>query len=232
MPTLRHFNRPRSRRSLLPWEQVGAPHEVTRYRCDGGGLKMAASGASVRGVMPKPRRMNLLRLVGLLPLCAVAACTQPSSLTSFAEKTPAAPAERLNPGTAPPDKWSPAPDVSDDEDLPNTERISLLPGKVGECADTTITSITDRYGEDLSPRAKKGADPGTIVRFSNSGVQVSLRRENSIVHSQIFDKVNMCLVEIPKECPKDIRGRIYKTTNLRTKESWNLANDIKNCGGA
>ena len=85
-----------------------------------------------------------------------------------------------------------------------------MPRKVGECDDTTITSITDRYGEDLTPRAKKGSDPGTIVRFSNSGVQVSMRRENSIVHSQVFDKVNMCLVEFPR-CPDDIRGRVYRT---------------------
>ncbi len=181
--------------------------------------------------MPKLKTMNYWRLLGLLPLFAVAACSQPSFLTSIADRNAAAPVERLNPGTAPPDKWSPAPDPVDDEDLPNTERISKMPRKVGECDDTTITSITDRYGEDLTPRAKKGSDPGTIVRFSNSGVQVSMRRENSIVHSQVFDKVNMCLVEVPKECPDDIRGRVYRTTNLRTKESWSLANDVKNCGG-
>jgi hypothetical protein len=181
--------------------------------------------------MPKPNTMNHWRLLGLLPLFAVAACTQPSFLTSYAERNPA-PAERLNPGTAPPDKWSPAPDPVDDEDLPNTERISKLPGKVGECDETTITSITDRYGEDLAPRAKKGSDPGTIVRFSNSGVQVSMRRENPVAHSQVFDKVNMCLVELPKDCPDDIRGRVYRTTNLRTKESWSLANDVRSCGGA
>ena len=180
--------------------------------------------------MPKLRTMNCVRLLGLLSVFAVAACTQPSFLTSFAERNPAPPAERLNPGTAPPDKWSPAPDPVEDEDFPNTERISQLPRKVGECFETTITAITDRYGEDIPPRAKKGADPGTIVRFSNSGVQVSLRRENSIVRSQIFDKVNMCLVETPKECPSDLRGRVYQTTNLRTKETWSLANDIRSCG--
>ena len=98
-------------------------------------------------------------------------------------------------------------------------------------AETTITSITDRYGDDIAEHAKKGVDPGTIVRFSNSGVQVSLRREKSIVRSQVFDKVNLCLVEVPKECPGDLRGRVYRTTNLRTKESWSLANDVKNCGG-
>jgi hypothetical protein len=177
-------------------------------------------------------RMNHLRVVGLLSLLAATACTQqPSMLASFAEKNPAAPVERLNPGTAPPDKWIPAPDPLEDEDLPNTERISKMPRKVGECFETTITSITDRYGDDIAERAKKGVDPGTIVRFSNSGVQVSMRREKSIVRSQVFDKVNLCLVEVPKECPGDLRGRVYRTTNLRTKESWSLANDVKNCGG-
>jgi hypothetical protein len=173
-----------------------------------------------------------MRLLGLLPLLAVAvaACSQPSFMTSFADQSPPA-KERLPPGSTSPDKWEPAPDVVEDEVIPGTERISLVPRKVGECAETTITSITDRYGEDLSARAKKGDDPGTIVRFSNSGAQVSLRRENSIVHSQVFDKVNMCLVEVPKECPNDLRGRVYRTTNLRTKESWSLANDVKSCGG-
>jgi hypothetical protein len=176
--------------------------------------------------------MNHVRLLGLLPLLAVtvAACSQPSFMTSFADQSPPV-KERLPPGSTSPDKWEPAPDVVEDEVIPGTERISQVPRKVGECAETTITSITDRYGEDLSARAKKGDDPGTIVRFSNSGAQVSLRRENSIVHSQVFDKVNMCLVEVPKECPNDLRGRVYRTTNLRTKESWSLANDVKSCGG-
>ena len=182
--------------------------------------------------MPKLTTINCLRLLSLLLLVAIAGCTQqPAFLASLAEKNTSAAPERLNPGTAPPDKWTPAPDPVEDEEWPNTERISQMPRKVGECAETTITSITDRYGEDLAPRAKKGTDPGTIVRFSNSGAQVSMRRENTIVHSQVFDKVNMCLVEVPKECPGDLRGRIYRTTNLRTKESWSLSNDIKNCGG-
>src|SRR5580704_10156773 len=115
-------------------------------------------------------RMNHLRVLSLLPLLAATACTQqPSFLASFAEKNAAAPVERLNPGTAPPDKWSPAPDPLEDDDLPNTERISKMPRKVGECFETTITSITDRYGDDIAEHAKKGVDPGTIVRFSNSG---------------------------------------------------------------
>jgi hypothetical protein len=174
--------------------------------------------------------MKNVRLLILLSLAVVAGCTQqPSFLASFADR-PAPSKERLPPGSASADRWEPAPDPVFDEVIPGTERISQLPAKVGECFDTTITAITDRYGDDISPRAKRGADPGTLIRFSNSGVQVSLKRENAILHSQIFDKVNMCLVEVPKECPNDLRGRVYRTTNLRTKETWSLANDIKSCG--
>ena len=179
--------------------------------------------------MPKPNAMKHLHLVGLLLLFAVGACTQPSFIASFANQPPP-PKERLSPGSASADRWEPAPDPVEYEPLPGTERISQLPNKVGECFDTTITSITDRYGDDLGARTKRGADPGTLIRFSNSGVQVSLRRENAIVHSQVFDKVNMCLVEVPRECPNDLRGRVYRTMNLRTRETWSLANDIKSCG--
>ncbi|HET7491687.1 MAG TPA: hypothetical protein VFK01_07360 [Bradyrhizobium sp.] len=177
----------------------------------------------------------------LLPLLLVTACTPSAFLNSSgsgsasnsppATKSYAAASDK-SVATAPPDQWQPPPDPVKEEVLPGTERISILPEKLGECADTTITSITDRFGTDLTPAgSKKGNNAGTIVRFSNSGVQVSLVKEQAIARSQIFDKVNMCLVEIPKECPAgDIRGRVYKTTNLRTKESWSLANDIKNCG--
>jgi len=183
--------------------------------------------------MRKQGNMRRFSGVGLLPLLMVAACTQPSFLAS----------------NSPPDRstvdhthesianisahdFKPPPDPVPADEFPNTERISMLPAKVGECADTTITSITDRFGADLTPgRSKK--DTGTIVRFSNSGVQVSLAKERAVVRSQIFDKVNMCLVDIPKDCPAgDERGRLYKTTNLRTGESWNLRNDVKSCGGA
>ena len=195
--------------------------------------------------MRKQENMRRWSRLGLLLLLAVAACTQsaifnsagnsppgnaPASNGPVAEKSYASSSDKSI-GSAPPDQWQPPPDPVD-EDLPGTERISVLPAKVGECADTTITSITDRYGADLAPGpSKKGSNSGTIVRFSNSGVQVSLAKERAIARSQVFDKVNMCLVEIPRDCPAgDIRGRIYKTTNLRTGESWSLANDVRSCG--
>lgn len=186
--------------------------------------------------MLKQEKMRSLSRLSLLPLLLVGACT-PSAFLSTSGDRPAAnksyaASSDKSVGSAPPDQWQPPPDPVIGEDLPGTERISILPAKVGECADTTITSITDRFGADLMPAgSKKGSDAGTIVRFSNSGVQVSLVKEQAIARSQIFDKVNMCLVEIPKDCPAgDIRGRVYKTTNLRTKESWSLANDVRGCG--
>ena len=196
-------------------------------------------------LMRKQENMRRWSRLGLLPLLAVAACTQSAIFNSAGNSPPANAPASSGPaaaksyaassdksiGSASPDRWQPPPDPVFNEELPGTERISLLPAKVGECADTSITSITDRYGADLAPaNSKKGADSGTIVRFSNSGVQVSLVKERAIARSQVFDKVNMCLVETPKDCPAEIRGRIYKTTNLRTGESWSLANDVKSCG--
>ena len=192
--------------------------------------------------MFKQEMTKRLPWLSLLPLLMVAACTQPSFLNSsvFDSPTGTQPSGLNSPtgrstvnqsiGSASADQWQPPPDpVFVDESVAPS---SILPSKVGECADTTITSITDRFGADLTP-SKKGSEKGSFVRFSNSGVQVSLVKESAIVRSQVFDKVNMCLVEIPKGCqPGDIRGRVYKTTNLRTKESWSLANDVKSCGGA
>jgi hypothetical protein len=183
------------------------------------------------------RLEEMKRLPGLssLLLLMVAACTQPSFLNSGALNSP--PTDRVTAdrshqsiGNISAHEFQPPPDpVEVDESV---QPSSILPAKVGECADTTITSITDRFGADLTP-SKKGSDKGTFIRFSNSGVQVSLVKERAIVRSQVFDKVNMCLVDIPKNCPAgDNRGRVYKTTNLRTGESWSLPNDIRSCSGA
>jgi hypothetical protein len=185
--------------------------------------------------MPRQKQMKRLLRLALLPLLMMAACTQQSMLDL--PTAPTAPADRVTAdrshqsiGNISAHDFQPPPDpVIVDESV---QPSSILPSKLGECADTTITSITDRFGADLTP-SKKGADKGTFVRFSNSGVQVSLVKESAIVRSQVFDRVNMCLVEIPKGCPAgDIRGRIYKTTNLRTKETWSLPNDARSCGGA
>jgi hypothetical protein len=109
-----------------------------------------------------------------------------------------------------------------------------LPNKIGQCSDTVITSITDRFGEKLSALPPRdGFDPGIVIEFGNGGRQFSYEKKTATLHSQIGDKVRMCLAMIPKNCPPgDKRGRVYKTRNLRTGEKWSLPDSLHLCGGA
>jgi hypothetical protein len=109
-----------------------------------------------------------------------------------------------------------------------------LPQKIGQCMNTTITSITDRFGEKISPSpSTNGFDPGTAVRFANGGGQVSYEKETAIIRSRLGDQVRMCLTQLPTDCPPgDDRGRIYNTRNLRTGEAWTLPDSQHSWGGA
>ncbi len=108
---------------------------------------------------------------------------------------------------------------------------NTLPHEIGRCIETTITAITDRFGNDV--RSPSGETYGTVVKFSNGGSQVSYERETVIVRSKIGDPVKMCLASTPKNCPPgDDRGRIYNTLNLRTGEAWTLSDSQHMCGGA
>jgi hypothetical protein len=109
-----------------------------------------------------------------------------------------------------------------------------LPQKIGQCVNTTIMSITDRFGEKVLPSpSTSGFDPGTAVRFANGGGQVSYEKETAIIRSRVGDHVRMCLRELPRDCPRgDNRGRIYNTKNLRTGEAWTLPDSQHSCGGA
>ena len=104
-----------------------------------------------------------------------------------------------------------------------------LPSKVGQCVETKIALIADRFGNSVT------ADPqgGTAVWFANSGFQVSYDKIEAIVGSAVGDPVEMCLVELPKNCPPgDERGKFYETKNLRTGEIWKLPDAQHMCGGA
>ena len=100
-----------------------------------------------------------------------------------------------------------------------------LPKRVGDCADTAIKSITTRL--------EGVPDSGSAVSFENGGYQVGYDRVPTIEQSRNRDPVRMCLVSLPRNCPKgDDRGRTYRTTNLRTHQSWSLADSTHMCGGA
>jgi hypothetical protein len=55
----------------------------------------------------------------------------------------------------------------------------------------------------------------------------------AIEQSKAGDAARMCLVSTPRNCPKGgQRGRVYRTTNLRTRQSWQLPDSQHMCGGA
>jgi hypothetical protein len=106
-----------------------------------------------------------------------------------------------------------------------------LPTHVGACSKTKIKSVETRLVDGSTH--KPIPDSGSAVRFVNGGYQVSYDTVPAIEHSKKGDAVRMCLVSIPKNCPKgDDRGRVYKTTNLRTHKSWSLPDAQHMCGGA
>ncbi|CAL78174.1 hypothetical protein BRADO4431 [Bradyrhizobium sp. ORS 278] len=108
------------------------------------------------------------------------------------------------------------------------------PTKIGECAERTIASISTRFNEKLPSRPPRpGKDGGSFVQYTSKHTQVSYDWSAVLAHSKIGDRVRMCLVSIPKDCPPgDDRGRVYETTNLRTNESWTMPDDPHMCGGA
>jgi hypothetical protein len=100
-----------------------------------------------------------------------------------------------------------------------------LPTAVGQCTQTTIAKVETRL------EGMPGS--GSAVSFANGGYQVSYDTVPAITQSRAGDPVTMCLVSIPQGCPPgDNRGRQYKTTDLRTKESWTLPDSEHSCGGA
>jgi hypothetical protein len=106
-----------------------------------------------------------------------------------------------------------------------------LPTRPGTCVWTKIKRLEHRLGG-----GKDGPfvpDSGSAVTFENGGNQVSYEELDAVHHSRTGDPVLMCLVSIPQHCPKgDNRGRMYTTTNLRTWDSWTMADAEHHCGGA
>ena len=114
--------------------------------------------------------------------------------------------------------------------VPNPRMAGTLPATVGACAQTVIAKISDRFGGDIN--APDGS-AGSAVSYANGGYQVSYETVGALARSRIGDPVMMCLVSLPRNCPKgDERGRIYTTTNKRTGEAWSLPDSQHLCGGA
>ena len=114
---------------------------------------------------------------------------------------------------------------------PNANAEASRPTIVGRCTKTQIVKITDRFGKPIL--ASPNDSSGTMVSFSNGAHQISYEKVFNVINSRVGDTVETCLVSMPKDCPKgDDRGRIYRTTNLRTTATWILPDSQHSCGGA
>ncbi|HLC08489.1 MAG TPA: hypothetical protein VJK06_04325 [Methyloceanibacter sp.] len=106
----------------------------------------------------------------------------------------------------------------------SSANAASLPTEVGGCSETTIKEVTTRLGTP---------DSGTVVQYDNGLIQISYETIAPARRSKVGDKVKVCLVSVPENCPPgDDRGKIYKATNLRTNESWEAPDSQHSCGGA
>ena len=105
-----------------------------------------------------------------------------------------------------------------------------MPKHVGGCAKTRVLRVETRL---IDGDGKPIAGSGSAIDFVNGGYQVSYDAVAAVDASRPGDAVEVCLVSLPKGCPKgDHRGKIYKTTNLRTRGAWTLPDAEHSCGGA
>jgi hypothetical protein len=106
-----------------------------------------------------------------------------------------------------------------------------LPKHVGQCILKRVEKVETRLIDGATNQPILGS--GSAIKFKNGGYQVSYQQEEAVDHSSSGDLVRICLVAVPKDCPPgDDRGRMYRTTNLRTRGSWTLPNSEHMCGGA
>ncbi len=106
-----------------------------------------------------------------------------------------------------------------------------LPTRIGQCSTTTVKQVETRLRDGSTNQPMPGS--GSAIEFANGGYQVSYDQAPAVDRSRPGDAVTICLVSIPRHCPPgDDRGRMYKTTNLRTRGSWTLPDSEHQCGGA
>lgn len=108
---------------------------------------------------------------------------------------------------------------------PSLAASAKAPTVVGRCVATTIKEIGNRL-EGM-------ADSGSLVVYATGTYGVSYDTIEGIVGSKVGDKIELCLVSLPEDCPAgDERGKVYAAVNLRTQAFWELPDAEHMCGGA
>ncbi len=105
-----------------------------------------------------------------------------------------------------------------------------IPSAPGQCMQTRIATITTRFGDPID---YDNADQGTAVTFRGDLSQVSYDREEALAAAKVGDRVVLCLMNIPHDCPKgDERGRLYLGYDVDARVQWVLPDSQHLCGGA
>lgn len=109
---------------------------------------------------------------------------------------------------------------------------AVPPTQVGQCSDTFIQQVGARLMDGQTGESIPGS--GTSVNLTN-GIYLVSYDEVPVLsqESQPGDKVKLCLLSIPQNCPPgDNRGRIYRLLNYRTGGSVELPDSQHFCSGA
>jgi hypothetical protein len=109
---------------------------------------------------------------------------------------------------------------------------AVPPTQVGQCSDTFIQHIGTRLEDGQT--GQPIPDSGTSVNLTNGVYLVSYDDVPVLSQgSQPGDKVKLCLLSIPQNCPPgDNRGRVYSLMNYRTKGHVEMPDSEHSCGGA
>ena len=115
--------------------------------------------------------------------------------------------------------------------VPYTASSAPPPTQIGQCANTFIQRIGTRLMDGSAGTPIPGS--GTSVNLTNSVYLVSYDVIEQLRVARVGDKVKLCLLHIPENCPpNDNRGRIYSLLNYRTGGSVDLPDSSHMCGGA
>ena len=105
------------------------------------------------------------------------------------------------------------------------------PAQVGRCANTFIQHIGTRLTDGSTGKPIPGS--GTNVELTNGIYLVAYEEIEQLKTAHTGDKVKLCLVHIPENCPPgDNRGRVYSLLNYRTKRYVEMSDSQHLCGGA
>lgn len=125
---------------------------------------------------------------------------------------------------------APPPFIGQDQASIIPSNSDQLPDRPGNCTFTQVKDVEERLSDG---NGKWVADSGSAISLTNGGYQVSYDQIPAVDTARAGDRVMMCLVQLPTNCPKgDNRGKVYTTTDLRTMQSWTLPDSEHDCGGA